>query len=238
MKDIDWLSKKTNDGHYIISRSKGFFAIRNFIATQTSESLSKSLQIQIQISINSKSSEDKLFHLFSLRVPSILSTLYLVCSCSAKLFHHLGCNERSTAHMGTFTIVRTAPLEWDFFFFDSTCCGSWTHTFTHWLWKEKIVMSWMFDERVARTHHVFNLGEGDLQGDIEGSVCVLHRPQGAGVVLHQVVQKLLGVAALGWLSRWRGRGVVKGQFGAKLWSHFGTQRDFLYSLPAATSWKN
>lgn len=54
----------------------------------------------------------------------------------------------------------------------------------------------MFDERAAWTHHVFNLGEGDLQGDIEGSVCVLHGPQGAGVVLHQVVQELLSVAAL------------------------------------------
>lgn len=54
----------------------------------------------------------------------------------------------------------------------------------------------MFDEREAWTHHVFDLGEGDLQGDIEGSVRVLHRPQGAGVVLHQVVQKLLSIVAL------------------------------------------
>lgn len=54
----------------------------------------------------------------------------------------------------------------------------------------------MFDERAARTHHIFNLGEGDLQGDIEGSVCVLHGSQGAGVVLHQVIEELLSVVAL------------------------------------------
>ena len=54
-------------------------------------------------------------------------------------------------------------------------------------------------ERV-RAHHVLDLGQGDLQGDVQGLVRVLHRPQGVGVVLHQVGEQLLGVAALGPLT--------------------------------------
>lgn len=54
----------------------------------------------------------------------------------------------------------------------------------------------MFDERRARTHHIFNLREGDLQGDVEGSVGVLYRPQGTGIILHQIIQKLLSIVAL------------------------------------------
>lgn len=48
----------------------------------------------------------------------------------------------------------------------------------------------------VRTHHVFDLREGDLQGDVQSAVRVPYRPQGAGIILHQIFQELLGVAAL------------------------------------------
>lgn len=51
-------------------------------------------------------------------------------------------------------------------------------------------------ERRVRAHHVFDLREGDLQGDVESTVGVFHRPQGAGIILHQILQELLGVATL------------------------------------------
>lgn len=50
--------------------------------------------------------------------------------------------------------------------------------------------------RELHAHHVFDLREGDLQGDVESTVGVFHRPQGAGIILHQILQELLGVATL------------------------------------------
>lgn len=57
-------------------------------------------------------------------------------------------------------------------------------------------------EMRVRTHHVFNLREGDLQGDVESTVGVFYRPQGAGVILHQIIQELLGVATLSRVNHW------------------------------------
>lgn len=45
-------------------------------------------------------------------------------------------------------------------------------------------------------HHVDDLGQGDLQGDIERLLRVLGGPQGAGVVGEEVVEQLVGEAAL------------------------------------------
>lgn len=49
---------------------------------------------------------------------------------------------------------------------------------------------------VLSTHHIFDLRQGDLQRDIEGFVCVLHRSQSVGVVLHQIIQKFASVMTL------------------------------------------
>lgn len=54
-----------------------------------------------------------------------------------------------------------------------------------------------------RTHHVLDLREGDLQGDVQSAVRVSYRPQGAGIILHQIVQELLGVAALRRVNHYR-----------------------------------
>lgn len=62
-------------------------------------------------------------------------------------------------------------------------------------------------ETRVRTHHVLDLREGDLQGDVQSAVRVSYRPQGAGIILHQIVEELLGVAALRrvnhWAERWQ-----------------------------------
>lgn len=49
---------------------------------------------------------------------------------------------------------------------------------------------------VLSTHHIFDLRQGDLQRDIEGFVCVFHRSQSVGVVLHQIIQKFASVMTL------------------------------------------
>lgn len=51
--------------------------------------------------------------------------------------------------------------------------------------------------RSGRCHyHVNDLREGDLQRNIDDVVCVLHRPQGVGVVGEQVGHQLLSIAAV------------------------------------------
>lgn len=52
------------------------------------------------------------------------------------------------------------------------------------------------------THHIFDLWQGDLQGDIEGVVCVLYRSQSVGVVLHQIIQKFAGIMTLSTVGHW------------------------------------
>lgn len=46
------------------------------------------------------------------------------------------------------------------------------------------------------THHVFDLGQCDLEGDIEGFISVFHGSQGIGVVLHQIIQKFASIMTL------------------------------------------
>lgn len=48
----------------------------------------------------------------------------------------------------------------------------------------------------AGAHHVDDLGQGDLQGDVERPVRVLRGAQGAGVVGEEVVEQLVGEPAL------------------------------------------
>lgn len=55
------------------------------------------------------------------------------------------------------------------------------------------------------THHIFDLWQGDLQGDIEGFVCVLYRSQSVGVVLHQIIQKFAGIMTLSTMGHWGGK---------------------------------
>lgn len=45
-------------------------------------------------------------------------------------------------------------------------------------------------------YHVDDLGERDLQCDVDDVVGVLHRPQSAGVVGEQIVQQLLSETSL------------------------------------------
>ena len=45
-------------------------------------------------------------------------------------------------------------------------------------------------------HHVLDLGQGDLQRDVQGLVRVLHRAESVGVVLHQVIQQLQSIPPL------------------------------------------
>lgn len=49
----------------------------------------------------------------------------------------------------------------------------------------------------SATHHVDDLREGDLEGDVERPVRVFHGAQGAGVVGEEVVEQLVGEPALG-----------------------------------------
>lgn len=57
----------------------------------------------------------------------------------------------------------------------------------------------------VHTHHVFDLREGDLQGDVQSAVRVLYRPQRTGIILHQIIQELLGIAALRRVNHWTER---------------------------------
>lgn len=52
------------------------------------------------------------------------------------------------------------------------------------------------------THHVFNLWQCDLEGDVQGLICVFNRSQGIGIVLHQVIQKFAGVVTLSTVGHW------------------------------------
>lgn len=49
----------------------------------------------------------------------------------------------------------------------------------------------------SATHHVNDLREGDLEGDVERPVGVFHGAQGAGVVGEEVVEQSVGEPALG-----------------------------------------
>lgn len=51
-------------------------------------------------------------------------------------------------------------------------------------------------QRTGSGYHVNDLGEGDLQCDVDDVVCVLHWPQCVGVVGEQVSHQLLGVATV------------------------------------------
>lgn len=50
--------------------------------------------------------------------------------------------------------------------------------------------------RTGSCYHVDDLGEGDLQCDVDDVVGVLHWPQCVGVVGEQVSHQLLGVATV------------------------------------------
>lgn len=68
------------------------------------------------------------------------------------------------------------------------------------------------------THHIFDLWQGDLQGDIEGFVCVIYRSQSVGVVLHQVIQKFAGIMTLSTVGHWGGEGRAEGGHNSKGYS--------------------
>lgn len=55
---------------------------------------------------------------------------------------------------------------------------------------------WILGRSDRDHYHVNDLGESDLQCDINDMVCVLDRPQGIGVVGEQVSHQLLSVAAM------------------------------------------
>ena len=53
------------------------------------------------------------------------------------------------------------------------------------------------------THHIDDLGQCHLQGDIQGLVCVCHRSQGTCVVGKEVSEQLVCQPALGSQALWR-----------------------------------
>ncbi len=58
------------------------------------------------------------------------------------------------------------------------------------------------DRQSGYDYHVDDLGESDLQCDVDNVVSVLHWPQSIGVVREQVSHQLLSIATMSGQANW------------------------------------